>query len=208
MAAMKNLSQLGIKTLLMCFYHCVACVNNRLGGALKQVKALVSKHMFKMYFSRCELECQQYWEAAKVAWSACKVLVARDFARYFEEQWFSGDTANWQADIHPAHGSWFMRNVPSVGHNSRRDIDVQSPTPPTPPLQTSPSPSKKLLRRFRRLMQFALLEGNYFFKVKYCYHLLFALQQQINDVRGMPLPPHPDEASQPRDSLAVAEALG
>ncbi|RQM30435.1 hypothetical protein B5M09_012813 [Aphanomyces astaci] len=31
-AAMKNLSQLGIKTLLMCFYHCVACVNKRLGA--------------------------------------------------------------------------------------------------------------------------------------------------------------------------------
>ncbi|RHY18189.1 hypothetical protein DYB25_004210 [Aphanomyces astaci] len=96
-AALKNLPQLGIKTLLMCFYHCVACVNKRLGGAPKQVKALVSKHMFKMHFSRSEFECQQYWEAAKVAWSACEVLVAKDFARYFEEQWFSGDTANWQA---------------------------------------------------------------------------------------------------------------
>ncbi|ETV64454.1 hypothetical protein H257_18671 [Aphanomyces astaci] len=37
-------------------------------------------------------------------------------------------------------------------------------------------------------------ECNYFFKMKYCCHLLFALQ--------------PDEARQPRDSLAVAEALG
>ncbi|RHY15391.1 hypothetical protein DYB36_012726 [Aphanomyces astaci] len=85
-AAMKNLPQLGIKTLLMCFYHCVACVNKRLGAVPQNVKALVSKHMFMMHYSRSGVECQQHWGAAKAAWSACEVLVTKDFVRYFETQ--------------------------------------------------------------------------------------------------------------------------
>ncbi|KAF0707794.1 hypothetical protein AaE_013467, partial [Aphanomyces astaci] len=32
-------------------------------------------------------------------------------------------------------------------------------------------------------------ECNYFYKNKYCFHLLYALQYQNNDVQGMPLPP-------------------
>ncbi|RHY94244.1 hypothetical protein DYB35_001235 [Aphanomyces astaci] len=57
--ALKTLqSQLGIKVILMCFYHFVACVNRRLGVVPISVKALVARYLFKMHVSRSVGECQ------------------------------------------------------------------------------------------------------------------------------------------------------
>ncbi|RQM30762.1 hypothetical protein B5M09_013583 [Aphanomyces astaci] len=51
--ALKTLRpELGIKAILMCFYHCVACVNKRLGVVPTSVKALVARYLFKVHFSR------------------------------------------------------------------------------------------------------------------------------------------------------------
>jgi hypothetical protein len=96
-AAVKKLqSQLGVKVILMCFYHCVACVKKRLGAVPLSVKATVARHMFRMHFSRNACECLEHWNAAKVAWASCPVLTEKGFLRYFEVQWVTGECRNWQ----------------------------------------------------------------------------------------------------------------
>ncbi len=96
-AAIKLLSdRLGVTTILMCFYHCVACVNKRVGAVPLRVKALVSRHLFKMHYSRSCEECEMYWNDAKLAWGNCNELVTKDFVRYFEDQWIEGDSSKWQ----------------------------------------------------------------------------------------------------------------
>ncbi|ETV64572.1 hypothetical protein H257_18539, partial [Aphanomyces astaci] len=58
--AIKMLSQLNVQTILMCFYHCVAAVNKRLGAVPTRVKALVAFHMFNMHYSRSPTECRMH----------------------------------------------------------------------------------------------------------------------------------------------------
>ncbi|ETV67817.1 hypothetical protein H257_16054 [Aphanomyces astaci] len=99
--ALKTLQpQLGIKAILkailMCFYHCVACVNKRLGVVPTSVKALVARYLFKVHFSRSVGECHLHWNEAKVAWTACDALEGKGFVRYFEGQWVNGEYCNWQ----------------------------------------------------------------------------------------------------------------
>ncbi|RHZ02342.1 hypothetical protein DYB37_012775 [Aphanomyces astaci] len=93
--ALKTLQpQLGIKAILMCFYHCVACVNKRLGVVPTSVKALVARYLFKVHFSRSVGECHLHWNEAKVAWTACDALEGKGFVRYFEGQWVNGEYYN------------------------------------------------------------------------------------------------------------------
>jgi hypothetical protein len=96
-AATKALQpELNVKTLLMCFYHMVACVVKRLGAVHVRVKALVSRYMFKMHESRHNEECDMHWYEAKAQWETCEVLVFKDFVEYFQQQWIFGDCCNWQ----------------------------------------------------------------------------------------------------------------
>ncbi|RHY73390.1 hypothetical protein DYB38_013031 [Aphanomyces astaci] len=95
-AAIKMLPQLNVQTILMFFYLCVAAVNKRLGAVPTRLKALVAFHMFNMHYSRSPTECRMHWASATEAWGACDILVAKDFVRYFAEQWMTGDFCKWQ----------------------------------------------------------------------------------------------------------------
>ncbi|RHY22416.1 hypothetical protein DYB32_009513 [Aphanomyces invadans] len=95
-SALRNLPDLQVKTILMCFYHCIACVKQRLSGVSQKVKSLVMRHLFKMHYARSRSEYELYWNEAQFVWGACDELVAKDFVRYFEAQWFRGDASNWQ----------------------------------------------------------------------------------------------------------------
>ncbi|KAF0708746.1 hypothetical protein AaE_013101 [Aphanomyces astaci] len=164
--ALKTLQpQLGIKAILkailMCFYHCVACVNKRLGVVPTSVKALVARYLFKMHFSRSVGECQLHWNEAKVAWTACDALEGKGFVRYFEGQWVDSPTNN-PSELFNKHfkGIYTQRTDHGLCATFQLlgSIAVEYSSFKAQPFALRLLPSKKLQQRFRRLVKNGLLE--------------------------------------------------
>ncbi|RHX99618.1 hypothetical protein DYB25_009815 [Aphanomyces astaci] len=138
--------QLGIKAILMCFYHCVACVNKRLGVVPTSVKALVARYLFKVHFSRSVGECHLHRNEAKVTSTILQVdsptnnpceLFNKHFKGIYTQRTVHGLCATFQLlGAIAVEYSWFKAQ----------------------PFALRPLPSKKLQQRFRRLVKNGLLE--------------------------------------------------
>ncbi|RLO02007.1 hypothetical protein DYB28_007848 [Aphanomyces astaci] len=175
-AATKKIPELNVKKLLMCFYHCVACVYKRLGAVQPRVIALVLRHLYRMHYSRSKAECDLYWHEAQEAWGGCEVLVSKNFTRYFEDQWLGGDCCNWQVYHTPpgfptTNNPCELFNKHFKGIYTQRtihglcatfvllgDVAVEYSTSKKLPFELTALPGVKLRRRFSLLMAHDLLQ--------------------------------------------------
>ncbi|ETV63763.1 hypothetical protein H257_19306 [Aphanomyces astaci] len=114
MSAYAEIPELNVKTLLLRFYHCVACLYKHLGAVQPRVIALMLRHLYRLHYSRSNADCDLYWHEAQAASGGCEVLVSKNFTRYFEDQWLGGDCCNRQVyhtpPSFPSTSKTFTRN--------------------------------------------------------------------------------------------------
>ncbi|KAF0702377.1 hypothetical protein AaE_015974 [Aphanomyces astaci] len=122
--------ELGVEHILMCFYHCLACVHKRLNGLTLTAKSLAFKYIYDMYYApkslafkyiydmhyaRNQDELSRSWQAARGEWLSCDELIAKDFTWYFDAQWMQGTFTKWQV-FHTPSG-FASTNNPSESFN-------------------------------------------------------------------------------------------
>ncbi|RHY94559.1 hypothetical protein DYB26_011271 [Aphanomyces astaci] len=107
--------ELGVEHILMCFYHCLACVHKRLNGLTLTAKSLAFKYIYDMHYARNQDELSRSWQAARGEWLSCDELIAKDFTWYFDAQWMQGTFTKWQV-FHTPSG-FASTNNPSESFN-------------------------------------------------------------------------------------------
>ncbi|KAF0718755.1 Aste57867_1510 [Aphanomyces stellatus] len=168
--------QLGVERVLMCFYHLVANVHKRLVGTTLKTKALVFRHVYKMHYSRSWHELRHHWMNAVHAWTINDELVAREFTKYYFEQWIKSQSWRWQ--VYHSPSGFATTNNPCEAFNKHfkavysekcthglcatfvllGDVVEEYSTFQATEFKDTPAPSLKLLYRTRRLVEYTLLE--------------------------------------------------
>ncbi|KAF0714131.1 Aste57867_4032 [Aphanomyces stellatus] len=175
--------QLGVDRVLMCFYHLVANVHKRLVGTALKSKALVYRHIYNMHYSRSWNELRSHWVNAMNAWGQNEELAAREFTKYFFDQWINSQSWRWQVYHTPA--GFATTNNPCEAFNKHfkvtcvmcvtvytersthglcatfvllGEVVEEYSTFQAAEFQEAAAPSDKLVYRTRRLVEYNLLE--------------------------------------------------
>ncbi|KAG3221005.1 hypothetical protein PC129_g8252 [Phytophthora cactorum] len=78
---------------LMCFFHVVKNVADRVSSLSVEAVSLGFKHLYQMHYSKDSTEFTAKAEQALATWTAIPVL--KSFAVYFKKQWIDSQFSNW-----------------------------------------------------------------------------------------------------------------
>ncbi|POM58026.1 Hypothetical protein PHPALM_37385 [Phytophthora palmivora] len=114
----------GMVKYLMCFFHVVKNIAEKVSSFPADVVSTVFKHLYLMHYARDTTEFTDRYAAAQVAWTAIPQL--KFFTEYFKKQWIDSPFSNWGCYHTPTGFAKTNNPVEQFNNAIKRDYSLRT----------------------------------------------------------------------------------